>query len=262
MKKYFSDIHALPSSQLGDEKDLTIDDENTILALNAVDSKRSYENLFQLANCYVKQLRYKRALETINEVLEIKPNDLKALRVRAIRHLTTLQVAKALDDFTYLDNNGFSEDLSYQLGLSYFYLSRYEEALVYFEKCFTLSTDEMKVACIYWHTIAAWRCGRSPSLLKEFKIGMDIGHHVGYDAALKLYTGVLSEDVYLMLLAEEPSDLEYSIFSYGYYAYLEKEKRSAEKDSVLNDILSRDSFWISFAYIAAYNDKFYSGRGR
>ena len=91
---------------------------------------------------------------------------------------------------------------------------------------------------------------------------MDIGHHVGYDAALKLYTGVLSEDVYLMLLAEEPSDLEYSIFSYGYCAYLEKEKRSAEKDSVLNDILSRDSFWISFAYIAAYNDKFYSGRGR
>ena len=65
-----------------------------------------------------------------------------------------------------------------------------------------------------------------------------------------------------MLLTEEPSDLEYSIFSYGYYAYLEKEKRSAEKDSVLNDILSRDSFWISFAYIAAYNDKFYSGRGR
>ena len=43
MKKYFSDIHALPSSQLGDEEDLTIDDENTILALNAVDSKRSYE---------------------------------------------------------------------------------------------------------------------------------------------------------------------------------------------------------------------------
>ena len=201
-------------------------------------------------------------MDILQEVLTLKPNDLNVLRLRAIRHLTTLQTSKALADFIYLDESVFSEDLSYQLGLSYFYLAEYEKSLPYFEKCFLISTDEMKVACIYWHTIASWRCGKEAFLLKEFRIGMDIGHHVGYDAALKLYVGVLSEEVYLMLLAEEPSDLEYSIFSYGFAAYLDKAGRIEERDRVINDIISRSSFWISFAYIAAWNDKYYGGKGR
>ena len=125
-----------------------------------------------------------------------------------------------------------------------------------------ISTDEMKVACMYWHTIAAWRCNKEPILLSQFKIGMDIGHHIGYDAALKLFTNVLTEEIYLLLLNEEPSDLEYSIFSYGYSAYLEKNNRLTERDEVLSNIITRDTFWISFAYIAAYNDRYYEGKGR
>lgn len=262
MKKYFSDIHAYPNSQLGYEIDNTIDDLDTTLARERVTALRSSDNLFELAKCLIKQLRYKNALDILNEVLLLSPDDLKVLRVRAIRHLTTLQTSKALEDFIYLDENGFSEDLSYQLGLSYFYLAEYEKSLPYFEKCFVISTDEMKVACIYWHTIASWRCGKDAFLLKEFKIGMDIGHHVGYDAAIKLYLGILSEEIYLMLLDEEPSDLEYSIFSYGYAAALDKAGRIKERKKVVDTIISRDSFWISFAYIAAWNDKYYSGRGR
>lgn len=262
MKRVFSLIHSSPHSQLGDIVDNTPNDIETEDAFSSLNQERSKDNLINYAKCLVKQLRYKEALVIFNEVLSKDPNDLATLRLRAIRNMTTLCVKESLDDFLFLKANGYSEDVNYQIGLSYFYLGLYEKSLYYFEECNKISTDEMKVACMYWHTIAAWRCNKEPILLSQFKIGMDIGHHIGYDAALKLFTNVLTEEIYLLLLNEEPSDLEYSIFSYGYSAYLEKNNRLTEIDEVLSNIITRDTFWISFAYIAAYNDRYYEGKGR
>ncbi len=56
------------------------------------------------------------------------------------------------------------------------------------------------------------------------------------------------------LLQQEESDLEYSMLAYGSFLWLRSSGEEEAADKLLRSILPRDSFWISYAYIAAWND--------
>ena len=62
------------------------------------------------------------------------------------------------------------------------------------------------------------------------------------------------QDEYLKWIEEEPEDLEYAMKAYAACVVLERKGQLAERDALLAKIVARDSFWIGYGYIAAFND--------
>ena len=83
---------------------------------------------------------------------------------------------------------------------------------------------------------------------------MDVGHHTAYEFAMRTASEKLSLTDALLQLSQEREDLEYSIKAYGIYAILMKMQEEDMARMLLDAIIRRDKFWISYAYIAAWND--------
>ncbi len=256
MGKYFADIHEGPGSQLGNLPE-TVKDTEEITAIkrkleSIADSNERYEGMLALSKALIFQLRYKSALIVLDLAVNLLPSRTEALRMRAIRRLYTLDTKGSLEDFIRLRGMDYG-DVSYQIGLGFFLRSQYEKAMEEMEICYSLADNEMKIAAMYWHTIAARRCNARAALLDNFTDDFDCGHHTAYKAACAMFAGHMSADDLLDISNKEESDLEYSMLAYALH----------EVGMVsLEDIIKRDSFWIGFAYVAAWNDLNYGGRGR
>ena len=147
-------------------------------------------------------------------------------------------------------------DLKYKKGIGYYYLGLYEECMREEAECYPFFDDEMGVAAIYWHTLAAFRSGKEPVLLNEkYHYGMDVGHHTAYNKALAAAKGILPLGSALKMLSFEHRPLEYSIFSYGIACYLQTIGRTEDADEMLKKIVADDRFWITYSYLAAWNEK-------
>ena len=72
---------------------------------------------------------------------------------------------------------------------------------------------------------------------------------------MSLAVGALTWEEMQTLLWSEQSDLEYSMLAYGSAVFRRAFGRKTEAEALLQSILPRDSFWISYAYIAAWNDR-------
>jgi thioredoxin-like negative regulator of GroEL len=86
---------------------------------------------------------------------------------------------------------------------------------------------------------------------------MEVGHHTAYDFAMAVAAGYVDVDKALVRLKAEKDDLEYSIMAYGVAAVLKQDGRREEALELIREIVRRDGFWISYAYIAAWNDVSY-----
>jgi len=253
MGEFFADIHATPDSQLRGTP-CTVADTGEIAALRG---KQNYESLLQLAQALSFQLRYREAAEVYTKAIALKPNDRKAYRLRAARYINSLRPSKAMADLLLCrELGGDLVDLSYRIGLCLYLMGRYQWAMEEFEAAHSHSDEEMGIALIYWHTLSAWRCGADPKLLKRYRPNMRVGHHTGYDKAMALAAGFTPWDDFKENLDRETEDLEFSIVAYGGCGYLAHRGKTEEAESLLKEIICRDSFWISYAYIAAWNDRF------
>lgn len=252
MGKYFSDIHADAASQL-DGRPHNLTDSPEISALR---HSESYDDLLSLADALKFQLRYREAIRVYTKAIMLRPEELAPLRKRAGLFLSTLSPDEALSDFkACLRAGGDKTDILYRLGICHYLKREYPNAMAVFEECLPLCNDEMAVAAIYWHTLSAWRCGADPLLLTEhYHSGMDVGHHTAYNFSMSMAYGYTDFFQALSHIEDEKDDLEYSIKAYCMYIYLLKLGKNAESERLLEEILARDSFWISFAYIAAWND--------
>jgi len=256
MGKYFADIHEGPGSQLGNLPE-TVKDTEEIKAItksleSISDPNERYEGMLALSKALIFQLRYKSALIVLDLAVDLLPSRTEALRMRAIRRLYTLDTKGSLEDFLKLRGMNYG-DVSYQIGLGYFLRSQYEKAMEEMEICYGLADNEMKIAAMYWHTIAARRCGEKATLLDDYTDDFDCGHHTAYKAACSMFAGHTTVEELRDHSEKEDSDLEYSMLAYALH----------EVGLVsLEDIVKRDSFWIGFAYVAAWNDLNYEGRGR
>ena len=75
------------------------------------------------------------------------------------------------------------------------------------------------------------------------------------DRVMALASGALEREEFETILKKEASDLEYSILAYGYAEYLHYAGEPEAARALHGSLLRRDGFWISYAYLAALNDK-------
>lgn len=252
MGAFFADIHASAESQLG-HAGCTMADSPEVAALRGA---REPEQLLQLAQALSFQLRYLEAADICSQAIALVPRDIRPWRLRAARHLSTLQIEKAISDFLECRTLGGDEmDISYRLGLCYYLAGRYADAMAELSHCLPLCDDEMGVAVIFWHTLSAWRANRIPTLLyRSYHGDMQVGHHTAYDFAMRVASEQLPLSAALIRLDQEQDDLEFSIMAYGVSEFMKHNALATQQ--LTQTLLRRDSFWISYCYIAAWNDTF------
>jgi len=250
MGQFFADVHASAASQLGNAP-CDLADAPEVTALR---SARSYDELLQLGQALCYQLRYHDAIEVYSKAIELEPDNILAVRQRAARYISTLQPEKAIEDFLRCRELGGDEmDISYRLGICYYLAENYSAAMAELTRCFPLCDDEMGIAVIFWNTLCAWRSGKIPSLLYcSYREDMQVGHHTAYAFAMKLAAERISPVHALEALGKQTDDLEYSIMAYGVAEFLDH--NGMDSSALRKKLIARDSFWISYCYIAAWKD--------
>ena len=251
-EKPFTDPHSDPITQLAGKSSFIADSPEVTRARNA-DTPRG---IAALGKALARQLRYREALDVYNAGLEIWPEDEELLRLRAGRYLTTLQADRAAQEFGKLLENGADElDCRYRIGLAQYYRRDYGKAMEQLELCMPLceDNDEMGIAVIYWHTLSALRAAKRPKLLDFYREGMDVGHHIGYEKAMAVCAGKREKEDVIATLDNGHDPLEYSIALYG--IHILGTYGLNDGNSLLDEILRHEEFWISFAWLAAWNDR-------
>ncbi|MDE7243435.1 MAG: hypothetical protein K2O18_05580 [Oscillospiraceae bacterium] len=253
MGKYFADQHASAVSQL-EGKPSGVDDSPEITALR---SAKSYEEFLALGDALSYQLRFREAIDAYGLAAAMFPKRPAAYRRRAGRYLSTLQTAEAMDDLMCCCVlSGENRELSYRMGLCLYLSGEYGEAMEEFETYYSQWDDEMRIALIYWHTLSAWRADAEPVLLRDtYHKGMEVGHHTAYEVCMAAASGRTDLFDELARLTETEEDLEYSILAYGLAGCLDKRGRRSSAERIIQSSIQRDRFWISYAYLAAWNDK-------
>lgn len=209
-----------------------------------------YDACIAAGKALSRQLRYREAIAAYSTALRFRPHDPQALRLRAGRYLTTLQCELALTDFAAcLALGADALDVGYRRALALYYLGRDREAMELWEAVLPLCDDEMGVAVIYWHTLAASRCGAKAILLGKWHENMAAGHHTGYDRAMRVFAGKLDAAALLRTLRSEPEDMEFAIGAYALSLC-----PGVDRTALLRELLLRDGFWPCFAYLAAWSD--------
>lgn len=225
---------------------------DSLAVLQAKALPDSVEKFCALGKAFSRQLRYREAIDAYTEGLKLEPENLPLLRLRAGRYLTTLQSNLAITDFEKCLSLGAEKlDCLYRIGLAYYYAGRYAQAMETFENCMPLCDEEMGIAVIYWHTLSAVRAEEAPTLLKYYRLDMAVGHHTAYKKAMQVWSGITPLSAMLQMLESEEDDLEYGITLYGLLLHPD----CIEKEHLSQNLLCRDGFWPSFAYLAAWNDR-------
>ena len=159
------------------------------------------------------------------------------------------------------EDGSFKEEIEdyeklYGAAIGFYYLGDYEKCMEAQELAYPHFNDEMGIAAIFWHTLAAWRCGKEASLLNDhYNIHMDIGHHKSYDRIMALAAGKSSVKSTKLMFDLEDNPLELSILGYGLYCYLKKfGYEGGFAEDVLERVYEEDGFWITYAYLGARND--------
>lgn len=244
MEPFFSDNHATAFSQLnGKPPQLS-------------QSADSFEGWVQLGKELSHELRYQEAILAYSQAIKLSPSRMEAYRQRGGKYLATLQPDLAMADFERCRALGGEEsDLSYRMGLCWFYAGVYTMAMREFAHCWEVCDDELGIGAIYWSMIAAWRLGRESPLLNYYYDGMYVGHHTAYAFAVRSALGYIPLEEALWELDAQKSDLEFSMMGYGLAAYCSHLNNEDTAREIYREILSRDSFWISFGYLATWNDR-------
>ena len=109
----------------------------------------------------------------------------------------------------------------------------------------------MKIAIIYWHTLAAFRGSFTPELLQEYQADMDVGHHTAYKKAVSVFAG---ECEWSQVSATNRA-LDDAVLFYGLSVYLEKLGETAEVEHYIDETLKQEAVWPCISYLAAWNDR-------
>lgn len=251
MGKFFADIHADKESQL---QGAFCNIEDTV-EVQKLREDRTYGGFLDLAKELRFQLRYRDAIGACSEAIKLKPEGKEAYRQRAGAYLTTLQIEKAREDFQQCRELGQDRlDVSYRLALCFYLQEEYEKVMEELEQVWALCDDEMGIAVIFWHTLSAWKLRKKPELfLKYYRTNMEVGHHTAYafliEALLKEGSLQMAEKG-----LENAEDLDFSIIGYGLYVYYQLLEMKEKAQMLLREIIKRDRFWISYGYLAAWQE--------
>ena len=252
MGKYFDDIHESWKSQLACMPEEVANSEDVEVAKSAA---TDHDGFVALGNALTKQLKYRKAANAYSLALELSPDNVDTLRLRAGRYISTLQCELAISDLERCLTLGGDElDIRYRLGLCRYFMGQYEEAMDQLDLCMPLCDDEMGIAVIYWHTLSAYRCRCEATLLRHYHKNMAVGHHTAYEKAVGVCSGLGRAEELANTLDNEPEDMEYVIAAYGLGMFLKHSGEAEKGIRMLGDIISRDGFWPCYSYLAAWQD--------
>ena len=164
--------------------------------------------------------------------------------------------AKIAKVISHTEENTEDPETVYAAGIGWYFLGEYEKCMLAEEQCYPLFDDEMGIAAIFWHTLAAWRAGKRPSLLEEnYRHGMLVGHHKSYNRIMAIAIGSVSEESAFLMYKHMISPLDKTIYGYGFSCWLSHIGKKDDALRILREIASDRSFWIAYAYLAAYLDE-------
>lgn len=253
----FSDSRESYRSQFCDCPVTSEDEPSVAEARTVVSEKPGADSYKSLGDALCFQLRYKEAAQAYANALKYDYCDYYAHRRLALCFLKTLRFAFAKGELLWCARrNADSLDLLYRLGLCDFYSGNYTAACEYFSRCYALceGNGNMHVATVYWHALSLIRAGESVgSAMRRYDKNIPIGHHRGYLLACRLFSGEENLESVLKK-AENEEELTRTLLLYGAYNYLMSQNRKSEAAEILKKMLSYETYWGSFGWIAAYVD--------
>ena len=225
-------------------------------AFTLAESADTYEGWIAVGDRLSRRMQYREAVLAYTQAVRLAPDRYEALRKRGGKYLATLQTGPALADLkTCLQMGGDEADLRYRIGLCRFYAGDFAQALSEFSQCFSVCSEELGIGAIYWSMIAAWRLGQEAELLREYRDDMAVGHHTAYAFSVRTALGRIPPAEALRVIGAEKDDLQFSMMAYGAAAFCGQLGDNERAASLYRKILERDSFWVSFAFLAAWNDR-------
>lgn len=155
---------------------------------------------------------------------------------------------------------GDDEESLYRRGIAYYLTGDYENCLAQekasYKKYYQLGDEEMGIAAMFWHTLAAWRLGVPAEIMDTYyRPNMNVGHHYTYDEIMGIAAGHLSLPECVGKLYAVKSGLDFAIIGYGMSEYMRHIGLTAQADNLRRDVVRDNSFWIAYAWLAAWTDQ-------
>lgn len=233
-------------SQLNNEP-CEIEDTEEMFWLRESDDCQSK---IKLGNALAAQYRFRDAIDAYRRAYNIKSDNPTISLCLAGSYLTLFMFDEAKKAYDNARKAGASEKaLAYPLGILSYLSGDYSEAADFFTKCLPCD-GEMKIAIIYWHTLAAYKGNFSASLLSEYSETMEVGHHTAYKQAVSVFAGNIS----IAEVTPVNGDLNNSILKYGLSIYAKHLGDLQLSKQMLDETLSCKSMWPNVSYLAAYHD--------
>lgn len=247
----FEDVRSTAEAELAG-KNIYVGDSAAVA--EARKNASSPEGLIVLGDALANQMRYREALECYTKAYGLDPKT-EYLRKMAGKELSLIMTGPARDHLMECLEAGWDiGDVYYQLALCDYFEGKYASARKSFAKMLNLYNDEMGIAVIYWHTMASFKLGEEPVLLEKVRDDMDIGHHTAYFGAMQTAKGKMTPEELYERIAAEDYDVDYGIMLYGLREYLASAGDRSRYEEFTSSILERDSWWITFAYLACWKE--------
>ncbi len=223
--------------------------------------------------------RYDEAILLYTRALQIAPEDWRPWRFRGHRFLSTRRFEDAARDLERARELApYNFDVAYHLGLAYYLLGRFGQAVDAYQRCLDLAADpdararedsealagqqtcmaiahddEAKVAITEWTYRALRRAGRrddAMDLLDDITPDMQVTENTAYHEALLAHKGVRSAED---LVVPEPPEGRFETRAYG-PALDELLDGDSERALLLLRRIAADPNWPGFGRLAAEAD--------
>lgn len=220
--------------------------------------------------------RFQDAISIFSEGIEKFPSDIRMLRHRGHRYISTRQFDNALADFSkavelmlgqedQVEPDGLPNaknipltttqgNIRYHLGLTYYLKHDWENALRLFaEDLKHTDNDDGLVATIHWLYMIHQRMGQpqqAEALLENIHADMNIIENFAYHRALLFYKGDVA---YSDVLSADISDSGNAGLVYAFANWHFYNNRKEEAVEIMENLM-KGSSWAAFGYIAAEAD--------
>lgn len=218
--------------------------------------------------------QFKQAIELYTRALAIAPDDVRLLRFRGHRYISTRQYERAVTDLEKAARLGPSSfDVLYHLGLVYYLRGEFVKAAQTYQRCLDTKTDPLplpagwrsctttraqdndRVAVTDWLYRALRRAGRrgeADALLATIGEGLKVGENEAYYATLRFYQGAIPE-TQLLDSAAGTQDNRLSTVGYGIANFHMVNGNTTRGCALLRQIVETPT-WSAFGFLAAEAD--------
>lgn len=238
--------YATLESQLGDEICGAEDTEEMFWLREADD----YDSMVALGNALAGQYRFREAIDIYNRASGIRSDEsLLFIRI-AGANLTLFRFEEAKANYDRaLEKGAAPVSVAFYMGILNYLRGDYTASRECFENSLPTESGEMKIAIIYWHTLACYRGNHECTLLSEYSSDMDVGHHLAYKRVVDIFCSKREN------VADDLNNpLDKAIFIYGMSVYYEYRDEIIKSKEYLNRVLENNEVWPCVSYLAAWND--------